>query len=168
MVTWQPSKRGSSSCPLTTLLGWLAPHHWAPGPSHPRPRPRPARSPPGWPVALAQPVPPGTHRSWGGWESHCSVDLATSLASPGTSLLRKNWLAPTAHPRPPILTSRTGSCSGPVGAGRAQPRLPAALPAALVASCHPCHSARGQGRTLGKWEGASDTVEGSLHSHTMC
>lgn len=142
------SPGGGPALPLPVTLpgwlaGWLASYHWAPGPSRPRPRPRPAQSPLGWPAAPARPAPLERRRSWGGGGG-CAAQLGPAAPQHLPSGRRAGWL-----PAPgPALTSQTGSCSGPVKAGPARPQLPAAPPAALTASCHPCHSAQGQGRTL--------------------
>lgn len=136
--------------PPSTPPGPLAPHRWAPGPSHPHPRLLPAQSPPGWPAGPAQPAPPERRHSWGGWGPHCSAGPAAPHL-PAPPLLRAGWPRALASGRP--LTSRTGSCSGPWRAGPAQPPPPAARHAAPVASCHPCRSARAPGRTLGAGAG---------------
>lgn len=91
--------------PPPTPPGPLAPHRWAPGPSHPHPRLRPVQSPPGWPAGPAQPAPPERRHSWGRRGPHCSARLAAPHL-PVPPLLRAGWPQAPASGRPPHLTNR--------------------------------------------------------------
>lgn len=94
---------------------------------------------------------------------HCSAGPGSPPTSRPLPPCRAGPLPAQLHR--PALTSQTGSCSGPARAGPARPQPPAARPAVPAASCRPCRSARGPGRTLRGEAGGSDAV-GKLSSTT--
>lgn len=148
--TVTPGRDPAPASPRPPPPVWPAPYRWAPGPSRPHPRPPPARSPLGWPAVPARPAPPGRRRS---------CRQTGIRQGPRTRPPQHLPCGGAACSRGPALASQTGSCSAPGAAGRARPRPPAAPPAAPAASCHPCRSARGPGRTLGRRGGGGRSAQ---------